>query len=191
MDSNDPSNYIISPRFGVKTKKTYLKKNHLEHGNTETKRLTHPLLEKLKNHFGYTPEDQHRTWKWWFGRWFSFSRGVFSGSMLILQGCIGKSPIHFLLGCHPPPRSAPGTVNTEHKLWNSKAAGAVNTKRPPGEGRSSNFWRKKLPFLRWFWVNSRKKNGCHLVLYDLCFFKKRILACNWDAQIPFQDERHY
>ena len=26
---------------------------------------------------------KHRTWKWWFGRWFSSSRGVFSGSMLI------------------------------------------------------------------------------------------------------------
>ena len=29
----------------------------------------------------------HRTWKWWFGRLFSFSRGVFSGSMLIF-GCV-------------------------------------------------------------------------------------------------------
>ena len=27
-----------------------------------------------------------RTWKWWFRRWFSFSRGVFSGSMLIFRG---------------------------------------------------------------------------------------------------------
>ena len=30
----------------------------------------------------------NRTWKWWFGRWCSFSfRGVFSGSMLIFGGC--------------------------------------------------------------------------------------------------------
>ena len=28
------------------------------------------------------------TWKWWFGRWFSFSRGVFSGSMLIFWGVV-------------------------------------------------------------------------------------------------------
>ena len=28
----------------------------------------------------------HRTWKWWFGRWFSSSRGLLSGSMLIFQG---------------------------------------------------------------------------------------------------------
>ena len=34
----------------------------------------------------YTPEDWHRTWTWWFGKWFSFSRGVFSGSMLIFGG---------------------------------------------------------------------------------------------------------
>ena len=27
------------------------------------------------------------TWKWWFGRWFSCFRGVFSGFMLIFQGC--------------------------------------------------------------------------------------------------------
>ena len=26
---------------------------------------------------GYTPEDQHRIWKWWFGRWFSFTNGCF------------------------------------------------------------------------------------------------------------------
>ena len=36
----------------------------------------------------YTPEDWHRTWKWWFGRWFSSSRGVFSGSMSIFRGVI-------------------------------------------------------------------------------------------------------
>ena len=35
-----------------------------------------------------TPEDWHRIWKWWFGRGFSFSRGVFSGSILIFQGVI-------------------------------------------------------------------------------------------------------
>ena len=34
----------------------------------------------------YTPDDLHRTWKWWFGRWLSFSRGVFSGSTLIFLG---------------------------------------------------------------------------------------------------------
>ena len=37
-------------------------------------------------HGTYTPEDSHRTWKWWFGRWFSFLRGVFSGSMSIFWG---------------------------------------------------------------------------------------------------------
>ena len=39
-------------------------------------------------HLTYTPKDQHRTWKWWFGRLFSSSRGVFSGSMLIFRGVI-------------------------------------------------------------------------------------------------------
>ena len=33
----------------------------------------------------YTREDEHRTWKRWFGRWFSCSRGLFSGSMLIFK----------------------------------------------------------------------------------------------------------
>ena len=41
-----------------------------------------------------------RTWKWWFGRWFSFSRHVFSGSMFIsgVQGIIVKkwSELHQL-----------------------------------------------------------------------------------------------
>ena len=36
----------------------------------------------------YTPEDWHRTWKWWFGRWFSFSGSVFSGSILIFRSVI-------------------------------------------------------------------------------------------------------
>ena len=43
----------------------------------------------------YTPEDSHRTWKWWFGRWFSFSRGVFSGSMLIFRGVLGEYDMWF------------------------------------------------------------------------------------------------
>ena len=34
----------------------------------------------------YTLEDQHGTWKWWFGRSFSFPNGSFVGSMLIFQG---------------------------------------------------------------------------------------------------------
>ena len=39
----------------------------------------------------YTPEDQHRTWKWWFGRWFSSSGGpIFSGSMLIFQTVVAR-----------------------------------------------------------------------------------------------------
>ena len=42
------------------------------------------------------------TWKCWFGRWFSFSRGLFSGSMLIFQGtwifvgCLGQNTIFHL-----------------------------------------------------------------------------------------------
>ena len=41
------------------------------------------------------------TWKWWFGRWFSFSRGpVFSGSMLILRGVYSKAPLVELFTKH-------------------------------------------------------------------------------------------
>ena len=41
------------------------------------------------------------TWKWWFGRWFSFSRGpVFSGSMLILPGVYSKVPLVELFTKH-------------------------------------------------------------------------------------------
>ena len=47
---------------------------------------------RKKHHFTwmtiyYTPEIQHKTWKWWIGRWCSFSMDVFSGSILIFRGC--------------------------------------------------------------------------------------------------------
>ena len=45
------------------------------------KQPTRQLSEGLSS---MHPEDSHRTWKWCFGRWLSFSRGpVFSGSILI------------------------------------------------------------------------------------------------------------
>ena len=42
---------------------------------------------------------KHRTWKWWFGRWCSFSRGLFSGSMwfTLMNMCM------FILIPHPGP----------------------------------------------------------------------------------------
>ena len=63
------------------------------------------------------PKDWHRTWKWWFGRWFSSRGSVFSGSMLIFlcvaaisplkkwkQSCpvvqLSRSRICFFVGCH-------------------------------------------------------------------------------------------
>ena len=48
------------------------------------------------------PKDQHRTWKWSFGRCFSFFRGVFSGSMLMFLGVSGtpkSSSFRKMYGC--------------------------------------------------------------------------------------------
>ena len=39
--------------------------------------IPNPTIDKNNK---ATPEDWHRTWKWWFGRWSSSSRAVFSGS---------------------------------------------------------------------------------------------------------------
>ena len=64
----------------------------------ETSTHTH----NMANHFHenkYTPEDSHRTWKWWFGfRWFSVTRGriVFSGEPAVnLPGCFFFSLLGF------------------------------------------------------------------------------------------------
>ena len=39
----------------------------------------------------YTPEDQHRTWKWWFGSdHFPLPGGLFSGSSLIIFRGVGN-----------------------------------------------------------------------------------------------------
>ena len=55
-------------------------------------KLTYPTFGKRKiidSNMPYTLEDWHGTWKWWFGRWFSFSIGWFLGSMLIFRGVSG------------------------------------------------------------------------------------------------------
>ena len=53
----------------------------------KTSKVSQGMLEMTQ----YTQEDQYRIWKWWFEKWFSSSRGVFSGSMLIFGGVTLKS----------------------------------------------------------------------------------------------------
>ena len=55
VDSSDPSNYIISPRFGVKIKKNIFEKTTTLNMVYWNKRLTHPLLEQLKKLFRLHP----------------------------------------------------------------------------------------------------------------------------------------
>ena len=64
-----------------------LPESHGHGGWVSIRYLFKAVKEKLgnkkicQNTLNYTPEDLHRTWKWWFGRWLSFSRGpIFSGS---------------------------------------------------------------------------------------------------------------
>ncbi len=50
----------------------------------------------------YTPENQHGTQKWRFGRWISFSKGWFSGSMSIFRGVNNHTAVLILSGNDTP-----------------------------------------------------------------------------------------
>ena len=63
-----------------------LSRNHLFEGNSWNYRWKLIWDWKFSLH---PPRLTAGTWKWWFGRCFSFSRGVFSGSMLIFPGVHG------------------------------------------------------------------------------------------------------
>ena len=65
---------------------TFFKKNIMPRVSNLTWCFS-PSSLKRNDFKSYTPEDEQRIWKWWFGRW--FSRGVFSGSIssiLIFRG---------------------------------------------------------------------------------------------------------
>ena len=90
------------------------------------------LLRKKISEIGsqqyYTPEDQHITWKWW--EMISFSRGVFSGSMVSFQGRI----LHH--ACHIPRKTSPNR-DLERNLfleWN-----LFQKKMKRGRDKNPNF----------------------------------------------------
>ena len=69
------------------------KKHMLALGMGTSQALRRDLFDYQLQKINIEPE------KWWFGRWFSSSRGVFSGSMLIFQGVsAAEDGIFFLHG---------------------------------------------------------------------------------------------
>ena len=119
---------------------------------------------QLDSH-AYTSEDWHRTWKWWFGRWFSSSRGpVFSGSMLIFRGVSIKR-------CSKPP--PPWSFNSKFFFPNTSwvgrfsplLGGFVVTFQGP-KGRPGN--------QLWAWLYFPKGNERHQFWRHMAWFETKM-----------------
>ena len=82
------TNICNRPKFLSHRRKSFWRSKHLG-GSRNSEQ--HREKQKTLIAESYTPtKDQHRNWKWWFGKCFSFSRAVFSGSMFIFRCVSGE-----------------------------------------------------------------------------------------------------